>query len=89
MPFARQLSPAPDPVTGVVAGMSQAAIAAPLRDNGFGVAEVATIIISGIFVGLLYFEWESMQPPNDNVIADPRHPTDDGHGKHELGFQRC
>ena len=83
----RQLSPAPairprfstvsKTAAGVVAGMSQAATAAQLRDNGFGVAEIAAIIIPWIFMGLSYLEWESRQPPTDNVTADPRHSTDD------------
>ena len=89
MLFARQLFLATAPVAAVAAGMSQAAAAAQLRDNGFGVAEVATIIILGIFVGLLYSEWESMQTPTDKVTADPHRFTSDGHCKHELGFQRC
>ena len=41
----RQLSPAPALAAGVVAGMPRAATAAQLRDNGFGVAEIAAIFI--------------------------------------------
>merc|ERR1712062_750136 len=54
---------------GAAAWVPQAATAAELRDNGFGVAEIAAIVIPWIFVFFGYFEWESMQPPTDNVTG--------------------
>ena len=67
--------------------MPKAATEARLRDNGFGVAEIAAIIIPWIFVDLSYFEWESLQPPTDSVTADPRHPTDDSiHDDDSIGI---
>ena len=41
----RQLLHAPALAAGVVAGMSRAATAAQLRDNGSGISEIAAIII--------------------------------------------
>merc|ERR1712079_556196 len=59
------------PVAPVLAAtlMPQIATAAELRDNGFGTAEIAAIVIPWIFVFFGYFEWESMQPPTDNVTG--------------------
>ena len=54
---------------GAAAWVPQAATAAELRDNGFGIAEIAAIVIPWIFVFFSYFEWESMQPPTDNVTG--------------------
>jgi len=59
------------PVVPVLAAAltPHAATAAELRDNGFGTAEIAAIVIPWIFVFFGYFEWESMQPPTDNVTG--------------------
>ena len=54
---------------GAAAWVPQGATAAELRDNGFGVPEIAAIVIPWIFVFFSYFEWESMQPPTDNVTG--------------------
>merc|ERR550525_180830 len=56
-------------VAAGAAWLPQAAKAAELRDNGFGIAEIAAIVIPWIFVFFSYFEWESMQPPTDNVTG--------------------
>merc|ERR1712008_614847 len=60
---------APILAAGAAAWVPQAATAAELRDNGFGIAEIAAIVIPWIFVFFSYFEWESMQPPTDNVTG--------------------
>merc|ERR1712008_404306 len=59
------------PAVAVAVGaawMPQGAKAAEHRDNGFGVAEIATIVIPWIFVFFSYFEWESMQPPTGVAV---------------------
>merc|ERR1711956_174738 len=60
---------APVLAVGAAAWVPQTASAAELRDNGFGIAEIAAIVIPWIFVFFSYFEWESMQPPTDNVTG--------------------